>query len=475
MCENARNEIRFGTDGWRAIISKEFTFKNVEILAQAISEWINRDIRKKAGIRKRVAVGYDTRFLSKEYAETAAAILAKNNIEVYLSDAAIPTPTLSFGVTRKKCVAGLMITASHNPAAFNGLKIKTAEGGAASREITDIVEEYLCKTEVKKFNFDDSVKKKDLILHDFKEDYINFLRNYIDLKAIKKTRYKVLTDAMHGSGNSLILRVLKGTNIRAQVMRGEVNPSFGGGKPEPVEEYVSELKERVKKEKFDLGLILDGDADRIAAVTGDGEYINPQKILGLIILHLARNRGRSGGIVKTICGTTMLDNIAKSLGLKLYETPVGFKYISDLMISEDILAGGEEAGGVGVQSYIPERDGTLAGLLLLEMMAYRKKSIKKLIQEMEKEFGRYYYQKAGLKTEKKKFDLKKIKSMKKILGKKVIDIKTFDGVKLICEDDSWIMFRPSGTEPLVRSYVEAKSQVKAKALIDYGKIVLKKL
>jgi len=475
MCENARNEIKFGTDGWRAVISKEFTFKNVEILSQAISEWINHDLRKKPGVRKGVAVGYDTRFLSDQYAKTLACILAKNNIEVYLSDTAIPTPTLSFGVTRRNCVAGLMVTASHNPAAFNGIKIKTAQGGAASREITDLVEEYLCKTEVKKVDFETAKKKKDLVIYDFKEEYVDFLRNYIDLKAIKKSRYKVLTDAMHGSGGSLILRVLRETNIRAQVMRADINPSFEGGKPEPVEEYVSEIKDRVKKEKFDLGLILDGDADRIAAVTADGEYINPQKILGLIILHLARNKGRSGGIVKTICGTTMLDNIAKGLGLKLYETPVGFKYISDLMISEDILAGGEEAGGVGVQNYIPERDGTLAGLLLLEMMVYSKKSIKKLIQEMEKEFGRYYYQKAGLKTDKKKFDLKKVKLMKKILGKKVVDIKTFDGVKLVCEDESWIMFRPSGTEPLVRSYVEAKSMAKAKMLIEYGKTVLKKL
>ncbi|MDD3374859.1 MAG: phosphoglucomutase/phosphomannomutase family protein [Candidatus Omnitrophica bacterium] len=475
MCENIKNEIKFGTDGWRAIISKEFTFKNVEILSQAISEWINRGLKKKPGIRKRVAIGYDTRFLSDQYARTVACVLAKNNIEVYLSDAPIPTPTLSFGVTRKNCVAGLMITASHNPAAFNGVKIKTAQGGAASREITDIVEEYLCKTEVKIIDFETARNKKDLIVYDFKEDYINFLRNYIDLKTIKKSRYKVLTDAMHGSGDSLILDVLKGTNIRAEVMRGDINPSFEGGKPEPVEEYVSELMSRVKKEKFDLGLILDGDADRIAAVTSDGEYISPQKILGLIILHLVRNKGRSGGVVKTICGTTMLDNIAKGLGLKLYETPVGFKYISDLMTAEDIVAGGEEAGGIGVQNYIPERDGTLAGLLLLEMMVYCKKSIKKLIQDMEKEFGRYYYQKAGLKTDKKTFDLKKVKSMKKILGKKVIDVKTFDGVKLVCEDESWIMFRPSGTEPLVRSYVEAKSMTKAKALIEYGKTVLKKL
>lgn len=476
MCQNVKNEIKFGTDGWRAVISKEFTFKNLMILAQAISEWIRNDLPQPSGRGKRVAVGYDTRFLSEEYAKTVACVFAKNHIETYLSDAAIPTPALSFGVTRLTCAAGIMITASHNPGQFNGLKIKTAYGGAASREVTDIIEEYLCRTEVKIADFEQAQRSQKLIVHDFKQEYVRFLRRYIDLKIFKKSSYKVLLDAMHGSGNSLILDVLNGTRIKASVMRGDVNPSFEGQKPEPVQEYVQELMHRVKKEKFDIGLILDGDADRIAAVTSEGEYVSPQKILGLIILHLARNKGKKGGIIKTICGTTMLDHIAQKLNLKIYETPVGFKYISDLMLSEDILAGGEEAGGIGVQNYIPERDGTLAGLLLLEMMAYRKKSFKRLIIEMEKEFGRYFYGRAALtlKTNKKTVDLRHAKKIKRILGKKVVNVKTFDGVKLICEDESWIMFRPSGTEPLVRCYVEAKSAKKAKDLLNYGKLMLKK-
>lgn len=475
VADQIKSEITFGTDGWRAVISKEFTFKNLTILAQAISEWVNNDLRKLAGERKRVAIGYDTRFLSNEYAQAVACVLAGNGIEVLLSDGPIPTPTLSFGVTRKHCVAGLMITASHNPGRFNGLKIKTAQGGAASREITDIVEEYLCASDVKIADFEEAKEKKDLIVHDFTEDYVNFIRNYIDLKRMKIARHKVLLDAMHGSGDSLLLRILKGTKVRAEVMRADINPSFEGGKPEPIEKYVGGIMHRVKKEKFDLGLILDGDADRIAAVTGDGEYINPQKILALIILHFVRNQGKTGGVVKTICGTTMLDKITEKLGLKLYETPVGFKYISDLMISEDILAGGEEAGGIGVQNYVPERDGTLAGLLLLEMMIYQKKSIKKLISEMEKEFGTYYYERAALSTGSKMPDINKLKSLKRILGKKVVDIKTFDGIKLICEDGNWVMFRPSGTEPLVRAYVEAKSVSKAKALIEFAKTMLKKI
>jgi phosphomannomutase len=230
----------------------------------------------------------------------------------------------------------------------------------------------------------------------------------------------------------------------------------------------------MKKEKFDLGLVLDGDADRIAAVAPGGEFIHPQKILGLLTLHLARNRGRKGGVVKTICGTTMIDKIAKKLGLKLHETPVGFKYISDLMVSGRIIAGGEEAGGMGVQDFIPERDGTLAGLLLLEMMVYEKKNIKKIVEDMEKEFGRYYYERCDLKLGEGSFDINEVRRRDRILGKKVVEIKDFDGIKLICEDESWLMLRPSGTEPLVRAYTEAKSAKRAKELIKFGEALLRK-
>ncbi len=474
VAQAPRSEIKFGTDGWRAVISDKFTFKNVSIVAQAVSEWVNHDLRKKSDVPKRVAVGYDTRFLSSEYAQTVSCVLSANGIEVLLSDTAIPTPSLSFGTVKKECLAGIMITASHNPAKFNGIKIKTDKGGAATADITNAVEDYLDKTEVKTISLEAAEEEKKIIIHDFKVDYINFLRSYLDLKLIKSSRFKVLTDAMHGSGNGLMAQVLKGTDVRLTLMRDDVNPSFDGGKPEPVIEYLSGIVQRVKKEKFDLGLVLDGDADRIAAVASGGEFIHPQKILGLLILHLVRNRGRTGGVVKTICGTTMIDNIASKLGLKLYETPVGFKYISDLMTSENIVAGGEEAGGMGLQDYIPERDGTLAGLLLLEMMVYQKKDMRKIVREMEKEFGQYFYERLDMKLSRESFDLDKVKSMKRILGKKVVDVKDFDGVKLICEDESWLMFRPSGTEPLVRVYAEAKSRSKAQKIIKLGESIVKK-
>ncbi len=473
MSNDLRKEIKFGTDGWRGVISDNFTFKNVAIVAQAISDWIYADIKEKKNSNPRVALGFDTRFLSKEYAEIVTAVLAANNIDVYLSDRYIPTPALSFGVLKTNSDCGVMITASHNPGKFNGIKIKTAQGGGAPVEITNKVEDNLGKTPVKTTDLNQAIVNKKVVICDFTKEYIKFIRSYIDLERIKKAKFRVLTDAMHGSGGTLMAEVIKGTSVKLETMRSDINPSFDGGKPEPVVEYLSGILDRVKNEKFDLGLVLDGDGDRIAAVAPGGEFIHPQKILGLLVLHLVRNKGRKGGVVKTICGTKMIDNIAKKLGLELYETPVGFKYISDIMVAEKIVAGGEEAGGMGVQDYIPERDGTLAGLLLVEMMVYQKKDIKQILRDMEKEFGKYYYERADLKLGEGKCDLNKIKSIKNLLGKEVVDVKDYDGVKLICEDDSWLMLRPSGTEPLVRAYSEAKNHQRAKQLINYGMELLK--
>jgi phosphomannomutase len=276
---------------------------------------------------------------------------------------------------------------------------------------------------------------------------------------------------MHGSGNSFFAEVLKGTKIRLEFLRNSVNPSFGGSRPEPVEENLRELKERVKEDKFDLGIALDGDADRIAAVAPGGEFIHPQKILGLLALHLNQDRGFSGGIVKTIAGTTMIDHIANFLKVKLYETPVGFKYISNLMETEDIVAGGEEAGGMGVKDYIPERDGTMAGMLLIEMMVCRNKNILKILNEMEKQFGKYYYLRDDLHLD-KPVNIKKESLPEEFLGKKVIQIKDYDGIKLICEDGSWLMFRGSGTEPIMRIYAEAKILSQAKKLLSLGRSLI---
>ncbi len=459
MC-NTVSQIKFGTDGWRAIIADTYTFENVKILSQAVADYL--------GSGKKVAIGFDTRFMSDKFAKVAAIVLKSNGIGVVLSDQPTPTPALSFAVKSRKLDLGIMITASHNPAEYNGFKIKNAAGGGASQELTKEVEGLLGKTEVKDSA---AIEKSDIA--DIIKDYIKFIRNYIDLKKIKNKKFKVLVDSMYGSGDSFIAQVLKGTKIKIEFMRNTINPSFGGGRPEPVEENLAELKARVKKEKFDLGIALDGDADRIAAVAPGGVFIHPQKILGLLALHLNQDRHWSGGLVKTICGSTMMDNIAKFLGIKLYETPVGFKYISNLMETQDIVAGGEEAGGMGVKNYIPERDGSMAGLLLIEMMVYRNKNMLKILNETEDKFGKYYYVRRDFHLE-KRVEPKKENLPKELLGKKVIEIKDYDGIKLICEDQSWLMFRGSGTEPIMRTYAEAKNLAQAKKLLILAEEIILK-
>lgn len=453
------SEIKFGTDGWRAIIADTFTFKNLKIISQAVSDYL--------GSGKKIAVGYDTRFMSDRFAELSAGVFRSNSIEVILSDRSIPTPTLSFTVKKRKLDLGVMITASHNPDIYNGFKIKTPSGGAAGPEVTQEIEKLLGKNPIKELTGPLApIKKEDLT-----SDYIKFIRSYIDLKKIKNKKFKVLVDVMYGSGNSLFARILQGTSVKLEFMRNTINPTFGGRQPEPIEENLKELKQKMKNDKYDLGIALDGDADRIAAVAPGGIYIHPQKILGLLTLHLHEDRGWSGGVVKTIAGTTLIDQIAKFLQIKLYETPVGFKYISNLMENEDIVAGGEEAGGMGFKGYIPERDGTVSGLLLLEMMAYRNCNILKILNETEKNFGRYYYLREDLQLQ-RRLEPKKEELPNELLGKKIIQIKDYDGIKLICEDESWLMFRGSGTEPIVRVYAESKSLTKSKKLLELGKRII---
>jgi phosphomannomutase len=457
---NTVSQIKFGTDGWRAIIADTYTIENVKILSQAVADYL--------GGGKKIAVSYDTRFMSAKFAEAASIVLKSNGIEVLLSDRSTPTPALSFAVKSGKLDLGIMITASHNPAEYNGYKIKNSSGGGAGEEITRAVEGLVGKNPVKDNCAVDSIKSVDIT-----KNYIKFIRSYVDLNKIKNKKFKVLVDSMYGSGDSFIAQALVGTNIKLEFMRNTVNPSFGGDRPEPVEENLEELKARVKKEKFDLGIALDGDADRIAAVAPGGVFIHPQKILGLLVLHLNQDRHFSGGLVKTICGSTMMDNIAKFLGIKLYETPVGFKYISNLMETQDIVAGGEEAGGMGVKGYIPERDGTMAGLLLIEMMVYRNRDMLKILNDIEKKFGKYYYVRQDFHLD-RRIEPKKENLPNRLLGKQVVDIKDYDGIKLICEDQSWLMFRPSGTEPIMRTYAEAKSLSRAKKLLVLAKEIILK-
>jgi alpha-D-glucose phosphate-specific phosphoglucomutase len=455
--------IKFGTDGWRAVIAEDFTFENVKIVSQAIVEYLNKQSKKK----KKVIIGYDTRFLSDKFAQTVACVLAANNIKVVLSDSCVPTPAVSFHVLYSKYDLGIMITASHNPAQFNGLKIKTKEGGSADKSLTDAVEKLLGKKKPKYIELVHAQKKKKIEICNLSSSYISFLRKFVDIKKIKKLKLRVLVDTMYGTGNRFAEKALGKCNVKIDYLHNEVNPSFGGINPEPVESNLKELIQKVKREKYDLGVCLDGDADRIAMIDAGGNYINAQVLLPLLAIHMVKNRKESGGIGKTVVGSNLIDEVALSLGAACYETPVGFKYLSNLFKDNLICIGGEEAGGIGFKGYVPERDGSAAFLLLLEMLAYEKRSFEALLVDLFSKYGRWFYARAAISVKSVKKGLDKLKLPTHLLGKKVERVNTLDGIKLITKNN-WLMFRKSGTEPIVRVYAESRSVKESKELIALG-------
>ncbi|MDD3296957.1 MAG: phosphoglucomutase/phosphomannomutase family protein [Candidatus Omnitrophica bacterium] len=455
--------IKFGTDGWRAVIAEDFTFENVKIVSQAIADYLKGQPAKK----KKIVVGYDRRFLSKEFAETASCVFAANGIKVALSDRDVPTPTVSFHCLYGKYDLGIMITASHNPAKFNGLKIKTSEGGSADKQVTDAVEKLLGKNNPKNIDMSLARENKSIKEKDLTAEHVKFLRRLIDLKKVQKAKLKILVDNMYGSGDSFVERILKPCRSKIDYIHNEFNPSFGGIHPEPVESNVKELIARVKKDKYDLGLILDGDADRIAMVDGRGNYINAQVILPILAMHMIKNRKASGGIGKTVVGSNVIDKVALDLGVPCYETPVGFKYISNLFKQNLICIGGEEAGGIGVKGYIPERDGSVSFVLMLEMLSQEKKNFNEVLADFYRRYGRYYYSRTAIPVKSVKKSLDDMKLPKDICGKKIQRINKLDGIKLIAQD-SWLMFRKSGTEPIVRVYAESRSKKESQRLVDIG-------
>ncbi len=456
--------IKFGTDGWRAVIARDFTFENLGFVSQAIADYLNKE---KSG-KKRVVIGYDRRFLSAEFAKVVALVLGANRIEVVLSDRDVPTPVVSFHCLYRKYDLGIMITASHNSARFNGLKIKTPQGGSADKSLTDKVEALLYKKSVFYLDEREARNKKLLKTKNLTEDYIAFLKKFINLKQIRKLKLKVLVDTMYGSGDNFVEKILGKSKIKIDYLHNEHNPSFGGIHPEPVESNLGQMIKIMKKGKYDLGLVLDGDADRIAMIDGSGNYINAQVILPLLAIHMIKNRKVSGAIGKTVVGSNVIEKVALSLGAACYETPVGFKYLSNLFRKKLIAVGGEEAGGIGFKGYIPERDGSCAFLLLLEMLAKEKKSFNSLLSKFYKQYGRYHYSRSSvcLRTVKKSLDQMKLPTY--ICGKRVERINSLDGIKLIAKD-CWLMFRKSGTEPIVRVYAESKTKKEADKLLALGK------
>ncbi len=456
--------IKFGTDGWRAVIAEDFTFENVKIVSQAIADYLKGKVKGS----KKVVIGYDCRFLSKEFAKTSGLVLAANKIKAVLSDRSVPTPVVSLNCLKEKFDLGIMITASHNPAQFNGLKIKTPEGGSADKSITNKVESLLGKNKPQEIDESQAKKKNLLQEKDLTKIYVSFLKSFVDLKKIKKLRLKVLIDVMYGSGDNFVEKILGPSNIKIDYLHNEFNPSFGGIHPEPVPSNIKKLMAKVKKEKYDLGLVLDGDADRLAMVDGKGNYINAQVILPLLAIHMVKDRKVRGGIGKTVVGSNSIDKVALDLGVACYETPVGFKYLSNLFKQNLICIGGEEAGGIGFKGYIPERDGSLSFLLVLEMLASQGKSFDALLADFYKIYGRYYYTRTAIPVKSIKKSLADMKLPDNLYGKKIERVNTLDGIKLITKDN-WLMFRKSGTEPIVRVYAESKSKKEGEQLVSLGK------
>jgi len=467
------SNIKFGTDGWRAVMAKEFTFDNVALVAQAVAEFIKSQ-KKPIYRKKKIAIGYDTRFLSDKFAETMATVLAANGIKVTLSDSSCPTPAVCIYIKDKKLTGGLVVTASHNPPYYNGIKYKGYFGGSADSDIIDRIEAYLGKQKVKDMPMDEAVRKGLVKKEDMTGVQVRYIRKYADMSVLKKGSLRVLVDSMNGTGKEHLREILKDApGIKMDFMYSDYNPSFHGRAPEPNEKHLKELTEKVRSGKYDLGVATDGDSDRLAVVDEKGNVLSGHKLMALLILHLAVNRKMKGGVVQTICGTGLINRICEEYGLSHYETPVGFKYICKIMYTKDILVGGEETGGVGFKGYLPERDGFLSALLIMELIIKSGKSLSKIVDDVNKKYGDFVYEREDLvfSEEKRKKLVGGIKKnpLKKVLGREVVDVKDYDGTKFICSDGSWLLVRLSGTEPKLRIYSETSSKKKSLEYLAFGK------
>lgn len=460
--------ITFGTDGWRAIIGKDFTTANVRIVAQAIADHLK--LKRKQNV---VALGYDTRKGSPDFARAIAEVLAGNGIRVLSAVHPTPTPAVSLMIKAKALSGGVIVTASHNSPDFNGIKFKAPYAGPASPAITKKIESLIGKNKVKRVDFDEGTLNSAILLTDFNTRYVNAVRGYLDLKQFKKKKFRIAFDTMHGVGDGLILEVLRDTLVSVDILHREYDFSFGGIPPEPIEKNLSSLMRKMKQGSFDIGLAIDGDADRIGAVRPDGAFVSSGEIISLLLIHLYEDKKWRGAVAKTISGTSLINKIAAHYKLKLYETPVGFKHICKLMLEDNILIGGEESGGIGFKNYMPERDGMLSGLLLLEMMACRKQGIIDIMNSVEKRFGifRYLRADAHIKEDAKKKLLQRLKKnpFNDLLGKRIVETKIYDGTKFIASDGSWLLLRFSGTEPIIRIYAESNDLARTRKLIGFGK------
>ncbi len=456
--------IKFGTDGWRAVIAEGYTFDNLNRVTQATAQWILDEKITSNG----VVIGYDTRFLSREFAQHAAEVFAVKGIPVRISNSFVPTPAISWAAKHYDAL-GIVITASHNPPEYNGFKIKAPFGGSASPEQVAGVEKQLPKIKgpIQGMAFEKGLKTGVIREMDIRSGYLDLIAKNIDIKKIKESGIKIAHNPMYGAGVGTIRDLMGDMVAECNNYR---DPLFGGSAPEPIEKNLKQFPKFVLDHECAIGIANDGDADRIAMVDEKGNFVDSHKMLSLLAKYLHKEKKLTGAIVKTFSTTHMLNKQAADYGLPLIETPIGFKYIADIMINEDILVGGEESGGLAAKGHLPERDGIYIGLLIAEMIVKSGKSLSELVQELIDEYGPHSYHRVDIHTEEnKKLAMSafcKAKKLTSIAGNKVVSWDFKDGVKHLLEDGSWLLVRQSGTEPVLRIYAEADQKKKAIALVE---------
>lgn len=468
--------IRFGTDGWRAVIAEGFTFFNLERVAQAYAGFLKGQaanlspLIESGSASSLVIVGYDRRFLSEHFALRAAEVIQGNGLRVALFPEPVPTPLVSWAVREKAALGGVVITASHNPPEFNGFKIKAPWGGSATPETTSAVETLLDAEPVKRLPLSQADYQP--FYEECAASYRAQVSDYVDLERLRASNLRVIVDPMHGSGGRWVESFLKGSVIQVETIRDAREAFFGGVNPEPIDRNLSPLKARVRESGARLGLATDGDADRVGAVNELGETMTMHEVVPLILLHLARGRGMRGGVVRTFSQSVLTKRICRALNLPLFETPIGFKYVADLMLRENILLGAEESGGIGVAGHIPERDGILNSLLFLEAVVAAGKAPSEMVKEMHREFGEFYFDRRDLhlKVERGMAMVEELalRPPSQFAGYSVAGVERLDGTKLLFDDESWLLFRQSGTEPVLRVYSEATTTAKRDALLNEG-------
>ena len=467
-------QIHFGTDGWRGVIAEGFTVANVRKVATAIARYVICAEKPQNG----VLVGNDTRFGGPLFARAAAEAVAASGTPVWLSDAPCPSPALSLLVRQRGAAGGIMITASHNPYRWNGVKYKASYGSSASPAITAQIERELAA--VLKSDQPELSSRPDLIHSlNVRAPYLETLGKLIDWERLRGTKFRFVADPMHGSAAGLLRELFARHGVACDEIRGKCDPLFGGVNPEPIEPHIAALETAVAKGRYDAGFAADGDGDRIGAVDADGTFITPHQIFSILFWHLAGTRKLEGDVAKTFSTTKMIDQIARRFGRKVYETPIGFKYICEVMLEHDILIGGEESGGIATKLYLPERDATVSALLLAEVMAYHGKRLGELVRILEKEFGEHHYGRVDLELlhgqKEKAIAYFGSKNMTKVLEWPVVRRENTDGEKLFLGDIGWLLVRASGTEEMLRVYAETTSRERTKRVLGEVCATVKKL